>query len=134
MIDTKILVEDTLLRELSLETRKIGSKVVVKHTPDHPEYMADIMDVIILPHSDFYRTKFMVYYKTCNNNSVKALKELNNHFPFISDFELGIGYILNIAPILENIDGFGHIKIKTELEVFNTFSIAGESIIKNAVE
>ena len=134
MVDTKILVEDYLLRELSVETRKIGSKVVVKKTPDHPEFTADIMDVIILPYSDFYRTKFMTYYKLYNHNSVKALKELNIHFPFIPDFELGIGYILNIVPILESTNGFSYIKIKTELELFNTLSLAGEHGIKNEVE
>jgi len=132
MIDTKILVEDALLKELSVETRKIGSKVVVKKTTDHPEYIADIIDVIILPHSDFYRTKFMAYYKTCNNNAVKALKELNYHFPFIPDFELGIGYILNCEPILESPNGLGNIKIRKELEPLTTNLYSSESTAKES--
>jgi len=116
MIDTKTLVDDALLKELSIETRKIGSRVLVKRVNEHPGYMADIMDIIILPYSDFYRSKFMVFYKTYNHNAVKALKELNVNFPFIPDFELGIGYILNISSGDETSYLNNSIKIKTELE------------------
>lgn len=116
MIDTKTLVDDTLLRELSVETRKIGSRVLVKRVNEHPGYIADILDIIILPYADFYRTKFMNFYRIYNYNAVKALKELNVHFPFIPDFELGIGYILNISSGDENSYLNTSIKIKTELQ------------------
>lgn len=116
MIDTKIVVDDILLRELSVETRKIGSRVGVKRGTEHPAFMADIMDVIILPYSEFYRTKFMAFYKIYNYNAVKALKELNVHFPFIPDFELGIGYVLNLSFADEQSTLRNSIKIKTELD------------------
>ncbi len=109
------IVDDLLLRELSAETRKIGTKVLVKKTIDHPAYMADIVDVIIFPHSEFYRAKFMVCYYEQNQNSVKALKELNRSFPFVPDYQLGIGYILGQTNDTSN---FPHcIKIKVELDV-----------------
>jgi len=124
MIDTKALVNDTLLRELSVETRKIGSRVQVKATAEHPGYLADIVDVIILPHSVFYRTRFMGYYKLYNQNSVKALKELHRHFPFIPDFELGIAYVLNVEP-LNDLDP---IKIKGEFEAFTTTTLSSQPV------
>jgi len=71
--------------------------------------------VIIFPYSEFYRAKFMVCYYEQNLNSVKALKELNRNFPFVPDYQLGIGYILGQTIETSN---FPHcIKTKTELDV-----------------
>jgi hypothetical protein len=109
------IVDDVLLRELSAETRKVGTKVLAKKTKDFPAYMADIIDVIILPHSEFYREKFMVCYYEQNQNSVKALKELNRNFPFVPDYQLGIGYILGQTYDTSNISNC--IKIKVELDL-----------------
>lgn len=117
MNETKTLVDDVLLKQLSLETKKIGTHVLIKRTPHHPEFVADILDVIILPHSEFYRSKYMMYYKSCNYNSVKALKELARHFPFIPDFDLGIAFVLNITTNERNFSDA--IKIAKELEFFN---------------
>jgi len=115
MIDAKALVNDFLLKELSIETKKIGTKVLVKKNGGVPEYTADIVDVIVIPQSEFYRAKFMRFYKIYNYNSVKALKELANNFSFTPDYELGIGYILNVseAPAMLT----KTIKIKSELQV-----------------
>ena len=118
MIDTTIIVDDILLRQLSLETKKIGSRVLVKQTPECSEYVADIIDVIIIPHTEFYRKKYIHFYKLCNYNSVKALKELSRSFPFIPDFELGIAYVLNIEVAEENISTA--LKTAKELEFFNS--------------
>jgi|GEM_PF-1467012 len=131
MSDVKILVNDFLLRELSAETRKIGSRVLVKATEHLPEFTADIMDVIILPHSEFYRFKFTGYYKLFNHNSVKALKELSKHFPFIPDFELGIGYLLNLGFSQENSSSYDPIKISRELEWLKASSFQQNCILQN---
>jgi hypothetical protein len=117
MIDTKMLVDDVLLRELSVETRKVGSKVLVNSTETHPEFMADILDVIVFPRANFFRKKYLFYFVQCNFNSVKALKELHRHFPFIPDFDLGIGYVLNIEDSEQQ--GINTIKTYKELEFFS---------------
>ena len=114
MADVNMLVDDLLLRELSAETRKIGTKVLVRKTEDMPAYVADIVDVIIVPQSEFYRIKFMTSYSSCNQNAVKALKELSRNFPFTPDYHLGIGYILNVRDLQSNL--FNNIKIKGEIE------------------
>ena len=114
MADVKMLVDDFLLKELSAETRKIGTKVVVRKTNETPAYTADIMDVIIIPQSEFYRIKFMTFYSACNHNAVKALKELSRNFPFAPDYHLGLGYILNLCDTQPNV--FNNIKIKAEFE------------------
>ena len=106
-----MLVSEALLKELSAETRKIGTKILVKATAGYPQYSADIINVIILPHSEFYRNKFMLFYRSCKHNAVKALKELYINFPYAPDYELGIGYILNIY---------------SETEIINTIIIKGE--------
>jgi len=116
MIDTKTLVDDALLRELSVETRKIGSRVLVRPAQDQPEYMADIADVIVMPQTSFYRIKFMEYYRLYGFNSVKALKELGNNFPFIPDYHLGIAYVLNVEPDHQRSLHLNHIKLKAELD------------------
>lgn len=116
MIEKRTLVDDALLKELSAETRKIGSKVFVKRTPEHPAFSTEIIDVIIMPHTSFYRAKFMDYYLLYSRNSVKALKELANHFPFIPDYQLGIAYVLNIEPLAETKTPVAPIKISSELE------------------
>lgn len=129
MMDTKTLVDDALLRELSAETRKIGSRVLVKRNQDHPEFTADIMDVIVMPHTSFYRAKFMEYYCLYSHNSVKALKELSRTFPFIPDYQLGIAYMLNLEPDQESPARLNHIKVKSELE-FNDETLRIENQLK----
>lgn len=116
MIDTKTLVNDALLRELSIETRKIGSKVLVKPSPEQGEFMTDIVDVIIAPETSFYRAKFMEYYRLYSYNAVKALKELGNNFPFIPDFRLGIAYVLSIEPDHRDPSTINPVRFKHELE------------------
>jgi hypothetical protein len=114
MTQVKTAVDDNLLKTLSIETRKIGTKVLVKKSVKLPEYTADIIDVIIIPQEEFYRRKFMQFYKSCEFNSVKALKELANNFLYTPDFELGIGYILNVNKAPDDL--MPSIKIKSEIE------------------
>lgn len=108
----KMLVDDLLLKDLSVETKKIGAKVSVKAGVTGKEFMAEIVDVIILPRADFYRQKFMHFCKSYNHNSVKALKELGTNFPFSVDFDLGIGYVLNVSGQASN-----YVLLRDEFEV-----------------
>ncbi len=112
-----MLVNDLLLKELSAETRKIGSKIMVKRVPGCPAYPAEISDIIIIPHSEFYRSKFMVFYQANQYNAVKTLKELHRNFPFTPDYNLGIGYVLNRESVLGGHDPTGCIKLKGEIEI-----------------
>jgi hypothetical protein len=116
MREKRILVSDPLLRKLSQETRRIGSKVLVRSAKGMPAYMADITDVIIMPHTAFYRDKFMEYYRACQHNAVKALKELANKFPFIPDYGLGLAYVLNVSEGDDPQDHGQMIRIQSELE------------------
>lgn len=126
MMYAKTLADDVLLKELSFETRKIGSRVRVKQKPEHPEFTADVLDVIILPCSAFYRSKFMLLYAHYNYNAVKALKELGRQFPFIPDFELGIGYVLNTGADTSQ-QGMC-VKLKTEVELPGSTSSVSDTV------
>jgi hypothetical protein len=122
MAEVNMLVNDFLLKELSAETRKIGTKVVVRRTNETPAYTADIIDIIIMPHSDFYRIKFMAFYQLNQYNSVKALKELSRNFPYTPDYNLGIGYILNQQPLAGSVQPYGSIRLKSEIDLPETSS------------
>lgn len=118
MADVNMLVDDALLKELSIETKKIGTKVVVRKSKENPAYTAEIADVIIVPQSEFYRVKFVSFYYSCQYNSVKALKELHKNFPFTPDYNLGIGYILNQRELEDADNVFVKILLKGEFELF----------------
>ena len=90
-------VNDALLRKLSAETQLVGKTAMVKGWAEEPEYQAMIVNVIILPFSIFYRKQFMTYYEQCNQNAVKALKELVNNYPNTYDYELDTGYVLQAS-------------------------------------
>ncbi|MGZ3883414.1 MAG: hypothetical protein ACXVPQ_06685 [Bacteroidia bacterium] len=90
------LVTDQLLRILSAETRLVGRQVIVKAWGDEPETSAIVANVIILPGSVFYRTQFMANYQRYHQNAVKALKELFHEFPDNRDYELEMGYVLEL--------------------------------------
>lgn len=91
-----MIVSDALLKQLSTETQKVGQLVRMSEMRLMPEFMAYISNVIILPHSEFYRNKFMSFYEQYNHNSVKALKELAVDFPYTPDYQLGLGFVITI--------------------------------------
>lgn len=96
MADMNMIVSDALLKQLSAETNKVGKLVSIKETRLMPELMAYISNVIIMPHSEFYRNQFMNFYKQYNQNAVKALKELAIDFPYAPDYELGLAFVITL--------------------------------------
>ena len=117
MTDTKTMVTDFLLRELSAKTKNVGKRVLIRETKLITELTAYITNVIIIPHSDFYRIRFMDFYKLYNQNAVKALKELGNLFPYSPDYELGIAFVITIKSSLEGIQGHTSIMLEPDLEI-----------------
>lgn len=96
VMNVNTIVSDALLRQLSTETAKVGRQVTLRETKFMPGLQALIANVIILPQSDFYRQKFMQLYRQFNYNAVKALKELSVDFPYTPDYDLGLGFVINL--------------------------------------
>ena len=88
-------ITDALLRKLSKETDLVGKQIVVPGSKLKAGYEATVINVIILPFSDFYRNQFLTFYQFFNQNAVKALKEMVHHFPYTPDYRLDIGYVLD---------------------------------------
>lgn len=88
-------VSDALLRKLSRETAHVGKKVTVPGSKTRAGYEAIIVNVIIFPLSEFYQNQFFTFYRFFNQNAVKALKEMAQHFPYTPDYRLDVGYVLD---------------------------------------
>ena len=112
-----MIVSDALLRQLSAETKKVGRKVLIRETRLMPELTACISNVIIIPHSEFYRNKFMSYYRHYQQNSVKALKELAANFPYTPDYELGLAFVIILRSNVSEHPGHVKILLVSEFEL-----------------
>lgn len=96
MADMNMIVSDALLKQLSAETNKVGKSVSIKEFRLSADLMIYISNVIIMPHSEFYRNKFLSFYQQYNRNAVKALKELAIDFPYTPDYELGLAFVITL--------------------------------------
>lgn len=105
------IVTDALLRKFSRETTLVGKKVTIPGSKTKAGYEATIINVIIFPMSDFYQNQFLTFYQFFNQNAVKALKEMGQHFPYTPDYRLDIGYVLDTRT-----SAFGSNEIKAREE------------------
>lgn len=88
------VVEESLLRKFSMELEIIGKAVRLK--TKYGETDGTVKDVLIIPVPEFYRKQFMLFYKANQGNGVKALKELQRNFPYAPDYQLDLGYLIEI--------------------------------------